>query len=704
MIVRFDDLPRLYKHIRVSVCSVWGQVYYSIVQGRAGGAGLDRRLVGVMQGQPRRKPPPLWAHQVPEYRRSMAVQAADAAWPQPEPEPEPAADAAWPQPQPEPEPEGVAVDEWSGLGAARLVLGGVPRERSGARRKAPPLWAHQVPGASYRRVLATGVAAEPNALTPAEQPTLSSKRLVPRAVSPKRHRTTPQRTGDWSGEAPTDREAELLWWWDEEVRQQGDRLNLMMESVLQDFFAHERDRTVHFSGECMEVLPENVAAGVPRQLQRLVIVISKRALYAMHSPMPAAGQQWRSSAPRVLLRNITGMRVWSQSDEQLVIEYQQPRGRTARRMFLVSEGRRDQAIADIQKALKIAGRREVPVQVSNHALFRAEEGGAGRARQPTRAFTKDTYGDNPVREGDDSAELCFTTLIGMVSVLSQGIYDDHAHMDFAPTGEDFAAEAKEMFPAAGTDSKPPHRYRNFEFTTYAPTIFRRIRSLAGISENQYLAGITGVTEGELFGQPGIPRGAIDEFPRYGLPPQATLCPMFTNSKSGAFFFFTTDMSYLVKTVGPEEVKVLRDMLPDYLAHYERNPDSLINKIVGAYSSSLCKDPFIVMESTFPLAAGVAIDEVYDLKGSSHGKSDANHFCRTEYSTTVTGTRCLCERNSRWCVLTKTACVVVIFGRLRNVTGRAIKESERDAKVVIFKDNDFDRNPDRTFKLDATERE
>ena len=40
----------------------------------------------------------------------------------------------------------------------------------------------------------------------------------------------------------------------------------------------------------------------------------------------------------------------------------------------------------------------------------------------------------------------------------------------------------------------------------------------------------------------------------------------------------------------------------------------------------------------------------------------------------------------------------------NVTGRAIKESERDAKVVIFKDNDFDQNPDRAFKLSATERE
>ena len=44
--------------------------------------------LGMMQGQPRRKPPPLWAHQVPEYRRTIEMQPPGAAWPQPEPEPE----------------------------------------------------------------------------------------------------------------------------------------------------------------------------------------------------------------------------------------------------------------------------------------------------------------------------------------------------------------------------------------------------------------------------------------------------------------------------------------------------------------------------------------------------------------------------------------------------------------------------------------
>ena len=47
--------------------------------------------------------------------------------------------------------------------------------------------------------------------------------------------------------------------------------------------------------------------------------------------------------------------------------------------------------------------------------------------------------------------------------------------------------------------------------------------------------------------------------------------------------------------------------------------------------------------------------------------------------------------------------VVSNAGTRNVTGREIKEREKDAKVVIYKDNDFDRNPDRAFKLEPGDR-
>ena len=60
-----------------------------------------------------------------------------------------------------------------------------------------------------------------------------------------------------------------------------------------------------------------------------------------------------------------------------------------------------------------------------------------------------------------------------------------------------------------------------------------------------------------------------------------------------------------------------------------------------------------MESIFPLKAGVPIHLVYDLKGSWHG--------------------------------------------------REIKEKEKSAKVIIYKDNDFENDFKRAFKFDQKRR-
>lgn len=55
--------------------------------------------------------------------------------------------------------------------------------------------------------------------------------------------------------------------------------------------------------------------------------------------------------------------------------------------------------------------------------------------------------------------------------------------------------------------------------------------------------------------------------------------------------------------------------------------------LGLYSTNLSKEPFIVMMNAFPLNKGIAMHEVYDLKGSMHGreikekeKSCACHSC------------------------------------------------------------------------------
>lgn len=40
------------------------------------------------------------------------------------------------------------------------------------------------------------------------------------------------------------------------------------------------------------------------------------------------------------------------------------------------------------------------------------------------------------------------------------------------------------------------------------------------------------------------------------------------------------MRFLIKTIGADEAQTLVEILPDYLLHYEKHPESLINPIVG----------------------------------------------------------------------------------------------------------------------------
>ena len=418
-------------------------------------------------------------------------------------------------------------------------------------------------------------------------------------VETKKQQKNPSRSAeadDDSDSEEEDRDAEAGEWWLDDMRQQEDRLNLFEEKALRDFFATQLDTSVHFSGGASQISKSDGSG------QKCILVISKRALYWMHDPMPRGTQPWVCKG-RTLIRRVTELEVSTLSEDQLIVRYRRRNGRTSSHMLTIDESRRDQAVRTLQKLITQSKGSIVPLQVSENSLFGKSDGPA-QSSIAGNAFTKDTYGDNPVREGDDAAELCFTTLIGMISATKEGMAGEIGQQYFS--SEEFEAEHKKSFPAAGSFDTPHHNYTDFEFTTYAPAIFKRIRELAKISEEQYLSGLTGLSEEQLFSDDA------PDFVRNGLPEGASLCPMFTNSKSGAFFFFTTDMCYLVKTVGADEVQVLRKMLADYLAHYERNDDSLINKIVGAYSSSLCKDPFIVMVSTFPLSKDIAMHEVYDL--------------------------------------------------------------------------------------------
>lgn len=95
---------------------------------------------------------------------------------------------------------------------------------------------------------------------------------------------------------------------------------------------------------------------------------------------------------------------------------------------------------------------------------------------------------------------------------------------------------------------------------------------------------------------------------------------FTEGKSGAFLYFSCDNRFIIKTATSEEWKCLIGLLPDYYEHIVHNPNSLINRMVGAFELSLLNHRMrvIIVESCFP--SGVSIHQRFDLKGSWVGRS------------------------------------------------------------------------------------
>lgn len=137
----------------------------------------------------------------------------------------------------------------------------------------------------------------------------------------------------------------------------------------------------------------------------------------------------------------------------------------------------------------------------------------------------------------------------------------------------------------------PYRYK---FKAYAPTIFHRIRDMAGVDKQLFLHSVCG-------------SDAFIEF--------------VSNAKSGQFFFYSHDGRYMIKTQKQEEKTFLRQILPDYYKHLKDNPHSFLTHFYGMYRvkiPDLGKSVhFVIMKSVFNTEC--EIHKIWDLKGSTLGR-------------------------------------------------------------------------------------
>lgn len=88
----------------------------------------------------------------------------------------------------------------------------------------------------------------------------------------------------------------------------------------------------------------------------------------------------------------------------------------------------------------------------------------------------------------------------------------------------------------------------------------------------------------------------------------------SGGSSGAFMFYTSDYSFLVKSVIKSERNVLLRMLPAYIRHMKQNPDSHLTRFYGCHSIEMYGQvfSFVVMGNAI---GRVSMHQFFDIKGS-----------------------------------------------------------------------------------------
>ncbi|KAL1920437.1 uncharacterized protein VTP21DRAFT_814 [Calcarisporiella thermophila] len=166
--------------------------------------------------------------------------------------------------------------------------------------------------------------------------------------------------------------------------------------------------------------------------------------------------------------------------------------------------------------------------------------------------------------------------------------------------EDFSAAHKMTFDIKGNELTPSVKY-DFKFKDYAPWVFRHLRELFGIHPADYLVALTN---------------------------KYVLSELSSAGKSGAFFYYSQDYRFIIKTIHHSEHKWMRKILKQYYEHVKENPNTLLCRYYGLHRVKLPhgrKIHFVVMQNVFP--ANKDIHETYDLKGSTFGRELPEAECR-----------------------------------------------------------------------------
>lgn len=165
------------------------------------------------------------------------------------------------------------------------------------------------------------------------------------------------------------------------------------------------------------------------------------------------------------------------------------------------------------------------------------------------------------------------------------------------------------------DSAVSKRVTMTRFIDYAPMVFQRIRTSFGIRDDDYLRS---VGPEQLLGNMVL--GNL-----------SSLSELSSEGKSGAFFYYTADGKYMMKTVNTKEHALLKNILKGYYDHIATYPGTMICRFLGLHALQVRKKVragqlwrrgtrkiyFVVMANVFNTP--YEIHRRYDLKGSWVGR-------------------------------------------------------------------------------------
>ncbi|KAN0015505.1 hypothetical protein ACTFIU_008240 [Dictyostelium citrinum] len=144
------------------------------------------------------------------------------------------------------------------------------------------------------------------------------------------------------------------------------------------------------------------------------------------------------------------------------------------------------------------------------------------------------------------------------------------------------------------------KYDGWTFKDHYPLPFKKIRERLEIDPKMFMFSL----------------GPERVFGNLLLGNLSVLSEMNSSGKSGSVFFRSTEGDYLIKTIPSHEESILKAVLPTYVQHLQKYPNSLLIKILGCYTLQIkgkAEMKFLVMNNLF--FTPLPLSEKYDLKGS-----------------------------------------------------------------------------------------